>query len=61
MRLRLTRRQQTEAELRTVQVVEGSSADIAAMVTALERAGCVVESVVDLGACRWQVTARSHD
>ena len=58
---RLRQRQETEAGLRTVQVVEGSSGHIAAMVTVLERGGCVVESVIDLGACRWQITARSHD
>ena len=61
LRLGLTQRQETEAVLRSVQVVEGSTGDIAAMVTVLERGGCVVESVIDLGDCRWQITARSHD
>jgi hypothetical protein len=27
----------------------------------LERGGCVVESVIELDDCRWQITARSHD
>ena len=54
-------RQETEADLRTVHVVEGSSGHIADVVTMLERGGCVVESVVDLGTGRWQITARSHD
>ena len=60
-RLGLMQRQETEADLRTVQVVEGSWGYIAAMVTVLERGGCVVESVIDLGAGRWQLTARSYD
>jgi hypothetical protein len=61
LRLGLVQRQETAADLRTVQVVEGSSGDIAAMVAVLERGGCDVESVIDLGNCRWQITARSHD
>lgn len=61
LRLGRMQRQEPEADLRTVHVVEGSSGHVADMVTMLERGGCVVESVVDLGAGRWQITARSHD
>ena len=60
VRLGRTQRR-TEPDLRTVQVVEGSSEHIAAMVTVLERGGCVVDSIVDLGEGRWQITARSPD
>ena len=62
MRLpRLRRRHEVPAELRTVQVVEGEHAEVVAIVSALRRAGCVVESVVRLGPDSWEITARSHD
>ena len=57
----LQRQGKTEADLRSVQILEGSSGYIADMVTVLEQGGCVVESVIDLGAGRWQVTAQSQD
>ena len=52
---------ESSAELRAIRVVEGDEREVTNVVATLRRAGCVVESVVKLGADTWEITARSHD
>ena len=54
-------RAQERAELRTVQVIEGDESAVADVLATLHDAGCVVESVRQIGPDKWEITARSDE
>ena len=61
MQLPTRRQAQEPADLRTVQVIEGDEGAVADVVAILRKAGCVVDSTVELTPGRWEITARARD
>lgn len=61
--MRLPKRSQSHeiSELSVVQVIDGDERAVAEVVAALRKAGCVVDSAVELTAGKWEITARWPD